>query len=221
VSLARSLLVLLVLLLAAGCAVTREPVVPVIDAARVRLVVDPDGPWHESAFHDAGTTLPAPPASAPAAAPLLAALPSAPLSAPLPVPVARGRTPSAPKGAPPTKPLADVARERFLDHPTEIEADSVTLYAPPSLLAAARLTGASVTEPTPGRRQALGAARLELRELTLVAERITLRTQDSSPDLRIAAKGSVRFVSRQRDQVLREQDLKSLLITNDQLTPLR
>ncbi len=214
----------------------RETVVPVIDVASVNLTLDPEGPWRESSRS----------ASAPAsrrasfdvqgpvgqglAAPELAPptrsdpqpAPALPVSAPrLPVPAARGLGEAAPQGTRPTTSRADVARERFLDHPTEIQAEQITLYAPPEILAEGRLTGANLSEASPGRRVAVGEARLALRELTLRAQRITLRTRSGSPDIQITARGGVEFVSRQRDQVLREQALKGLILTNDQLTPLR
>ena len=58
--------------------------------------------------------------------------------------------------------------------------------------------------------------------LTLEGERITLRAREpGSDDVQITARGDVELVSRQGDQVLRETGLKSLIVTNDRLTPLR
>jgi len=207
-----------------GCTVSRETVVPVIDVASVNLTLDPEGPWREAGPKTAQgerATLPeifrepAPEAREPATAP-------APRPAPrLEVPVARGLGETTPKGARPAKSLEEAARTRFLDHPTEIAAEQITLYAPPEILAEGQVTAANVSEPTPGRRIAAGGARVALRELTLKAQRITLRARAGSADIQITAQGAVEFVTRQRDQVIREQDLKSLILTNDRITPLR
>ncbi len=209
---------------------------PVIDVASVSLTLDPEGPWRVSSGE---SSAPAPrrasfdvqgpvgqgldrPEIAPPARFDPRPAPASPVPGPrLAVPVARGLGEAAPQGTRPTKPAAEVARERFLDHPTEIQAEQITLYAPPEILAEGRLTGANLSEAGPGRRVAVGEARLALRELTLRAQRITLRTRSGSPDIQITARGGVEFVSRQRDQVLREQALKGLILTNDQLTPLR
>lgn len=204
--------------LVGGCTVRRETLVPVIDASTVHLALDRSGPWRETEAEVVPNLQPS--ASLARAEP--APAPPMTLSAkPLPVPRARGLGETTAKGQRPGKPLAQVARERFLDHPTEIEAEQVTLYAPPEILAEGLLTGADLSEPSPGRRIAVGDARLALRELTLRAERLTLRARAGSPDIQITARGNVRFVSRQRDQVVREQGLKSLILTNDQLLPLR
>lgn len=225
------LTVLAAALAGAGCrsgARTSGP--PLVEAALVEtgdveLSLDPGGPWREA---DASEALAArhspapadPPApAAPSAAPALLARPEAPRLAP---PQARGLGEVAASGQPPVKAVADVARERFLDHPTEIEAESVTLYLPADLAAEAHLTGGALSEPSPGRRVAEGEARLVCRELTLRGSRITLRVRSgASRDVQITARGNVAFVSRQRDQVLREQGLTSLILTNDQVTPLR
>jgi len=223
------------LLLAPACTVRRETVVPIIDAASVSLTLDPEGPWREpsaepglrrpspSSFEVQRSLAQAPdqPLDQPALTRARLVPASPPAAVRLPVPAARGLSEAAPKGARPTRPHAEVARERFLDHPTEIEAEQITLYAPPEILAQGQLTGAQLSEPSPGRRIAVGEARLALRELTLRAQRITLRTRAGSSDIQITARGAVQFVSRQREQVLREQDLKGLILTNDQLTPLR
>jgi hypothetical protein len=236
---------LLALVCASGgaCATRRETVVPVVDAAHVSLRLDPDGPWEELASASrpwtpteleaageralavagagAGASAPArlavrgPVASVPPPAPSL------PPQERLAVPKARGLSEAAPRGAASARSLEEQARERFLDHPTELKAQQITLYAPPSILAEGRLTGADLSEPTAGRRVAVGAARLVLRELTLTAERITLRAREGTPDIQITARGDVQLVSRQREQVIREEGLKSLILTNDQITPLR
>jgi hypothetical protein len=115
-----------------------------------------------------------------------------------------------------------IAREKFLDHPTEVRGESLSLVLPARLAQEVRLTGASLEEPTPGRRVASGGARLTCRELTLVGERITVRTREAgSEDVQITARGGTALVSRQGDQVLREEGAKTLIITNDRVTPLR
>ena len=75
-------------------------------------------------------------------------------------------------------------------------------------------------ETHPGRRVAVGGARLLLRELTLEADRITLRVVEGE-DLHLTARGCVSFVSTQRDRVTREEGVEALVIRNDEVTPLR
>jgi hypothetical protein len=186
--------------------------------AGVRAVDARPTAWDTARAANAG----APHASFAPREPAVLPAPEEPSGTRLPVPAARGTGEVAPKGAAPVKSVEAVARERFLDHPTEVRADAITLTVPARLLAEVRLTGAEVTEPQAGRRVADGGARLVCRELTLVGERITLRTRlGGTEDVQITARGDVSFVSRQADQVLREQGVRTLLITNDALTPLR
>ena len=63
--------------------------------------------------------------------------------------------------------------------------------------------------------------RLLCRELTLEGEKITLRIRGEDPDVQITARGNAHFVTRQKEQVLREEGVRSLLITNEQIVPLR
>ncbi|MFM8980139.1 MAG: hypothetical protein ACKOSS_06730 [Planctomycetia bacterium] len=215
----------------AGCSVERHAVLPVVDASRVSLSLDPEGPWRE-VLAPAPTVRPAPAAgpgreqarqappgalaaaSAASASPATAsppALRAAPARAPLAVPAARARHSTAP--------LAP--HERFLAQPTALHAAQVSLVLPLALAAQVQLEAAEVGEPTPGRRVATGSATLRLRELTVQAERITVRTRETGTDVQVNARGDVRLVSRQGDLVLREEGLKGLLIANDALTPLR
>lgn len=229
-------------LLTGGCAVRRSAVLPEVDATEVRLALDEDGPWQErptalTASHPA-VGLSAPPAEVtpeprPAAAPAAALAGRASRSAParqpppappptLEVPQPRTAGPVTPAGGRPAKPLADRARERFLDYPTEVHAQRLTLILPAALASEAQLTGARVSDPEPGQRTGEGGARLVCRELTLVGERITLRVRaPGSDDIQITARGEVEFVSTRRGQVLREVGLRSLVLTNDQMLPLR
>jgi hypothetical protein len=136
---------------------------------------------------------------------------------------ARRATPEPPaRAAPPAKSLEQVARERFLDHPTRVRAQSVTFYCPPAYAAEVRLTGATVNDPAPGRRVAEGNARLLCRELTLEGERIVLMVRgDGSTDVQVMARGGVSFVTDQKGQVMHEDGIRSLILTNDQIVPLR
>jgi hypothetical protein len=218
-----------------GCATTSPSPRMLADAGNMEVEIDPHGPWTETPRGSGSTMLATDAFRRPAAetraqalsTPLAASrtpppAPPAPGAPPLPIPVARGTGEVAKKGAPPVKSIEAMARERFLDHPTEVRADALTLVLPARLLAEARLTGAEVTEPGPGRRVAAGGARLICRELTLVGERITVRTRsDGSEDVQITARGNVDFVSRRAEHVVREQGLRTLIVTNDALTPLR
>ncbi len=115
-----------------------------------------------------------------------------------------------------------LAREHFLDYPTRVVAQKITLHIPATYGREVQLTGATVTPWEASRRVARGKARLALRELTLEAERITLRVrQDGREDIQIMARGGVGFVADVRANILREEGLRSLLITNDQVVPIR
>ena len=132
----------------------------------------------------------------------------------LPVPKLRG----------PERPLpADaetLAAEHFLRHPTRVVAGSITFYCPARLAAEVRLTGQDMLKTHATRRLARGNARLVLRELTLEAGRITLRTRDD-PDVQVTARGNVSLVSKVADHVMREEGVRGVLITNDKVVPLR
>ena len=60
------------------------------------------------------------------------------------------------------------------------------------------------------------------RELLLEGEKVVLRVKDPTDlDVQITARGNVSFVTDQRGQVLRQDGVRILLITNDGVTPLR
>jgi len=147
--------------------------------------------------------------------------------APEPMPklaIPRRRDPSKvkPRGTKLTKSPEQVSREHYLTNPTTIEAQRITLYVPPAYLPEVRLTGADVKDLAPNRRRATGDARLVCRELTLKADQITLRTLKADQrDIRITARGDAGIISKVREQILRDEGLRSLLITNDKLIPLR
>ncbi|MDJ0523293.1 MAG: hypothetical protein QNJ90_14580 [Planctomycetota bacterium] len=235
----RAGLLLLAALLAAGCAAQRRSGVPLLDARSVRVVTD-DGPWKPVAeeeeiggpwrvanggfervlepVEDEPLRI-APPEPEPPAQPAVVAPPAAPKLA---IPRRRARKEARPVGKKVTKSRALLARDHFTDYPTRIVGRSITLHAPPDLARRARLEGQQVDTLARGRRQALGGARLTLGELTLEGERITLRTRDDGRnDLQVMARGEVGFVAEVRGNILREEGLRSLLITNDQVVPLR
>ncbi len=112
-------------------------------------------------------------------------------------------------------------RERYLDHPTRLRAERIAFYCPAALAHEVRLTGEAVEQKKPTRRVATGRARLLCRELTLEARKITLNVRGEDPDVQITARGNVHFVTQQKAQMLREEGIRSLLITNEQVVPLR
>ena len=58
--------------------------------------------------------------------------------------------------------------------------------------------------------------------LTLIAERITLRIRrDGDAELQVTARGNVELVSRVRNKATRETGLRSLILRQDQMMPLR
>ena len=137
----------------------------------------------------------------------------------LPAPKRRAKAPRRTPGKPASKSAARLAREHFLDYPTTISAKSITLYCPRAYVGEVRLHGEE--RPRVGeKRVVIGEASLTCRELTLRARRIAWIVRDD-PDIQIAARGSVQFVSKVGEQVVRENGIRSLLITNDKLTPLR
>lgn len=149
------------------------------------------------------------------------------LPAPTPVPklaIPKRRNPSKvkPRGTKLTKSPEQVAREHYLRNPTTIEAHRITLYIPPGYLPEVRLSGADVKDLAANRRRATGDARLVCRELTLKADQITLRTLKADQrDIRITARGDAGIISTVREQIMRDEGLRSLMITNDKLMPLR
>ena len=236
-------------LLAAGCATRTEASRPTVDPRVLAPVADAAIPWQpESRYEEIGgpwrishgqfgTTalrasreggavdpFAAPPAAVPAAPAAVPAQPAVvrPSAPKLAVPKRRAREEARPVGEKTTRTPEELAREHFLDYPTRIKARKITLYLPPAFAREARLTGESLSPAGTSRRQALGRARLVVRELTLEGERVALSIRtDGRPDVQIMARGDVGFVAEVRGNVLREQGLRSLLITNDRVTPIR
>lgn len=118
--------------------------------------------------------------------------------------------------------LAERTRAYVLDNPTHIRAASITFYCPPAYRSEFKLAGDSVGSPHPDRQAARGRARLTCRSLLLEAERITVRElDDADADLHITASGNVHLALRIKDQVHREEGIEGLLVTNDNVVPLR
>lgn len=213
----RVLTPLAVLLLLGGCAGSR-PVPSAEPEPAVRFVVDEGGPWQEIDANDevlSSTVVQRPPQVV-APAPIVPAAPS------LPVPQRRATAAPKERGTPPTKRPEDLARERFLDHPTRIQGGTITFYCPRRFASEVQLHGDELTDPRPGRRIATGGAELTCRELRLDADRIVLRVQEEADaDVQVTARGDVSFVTDQRGQVLRHDNVRILVITNDGVTPLR
>jgi hypothetical protein len=133
--------------------------------------------------------------------------------------VPRRRAPP-PAGEPPSPEVRH--RERYLANPTRLVAAGITFYCPRAYADEVRLVGDAVRRDAPGRRVAVGHARLVCRELTLEGERISLRIRDEGEeDVSLTARGNVRFVSVQGGRVFREEGVRLLLVSNDQVTPLR
>lgn len=140
----------------------------------------------------------------------------------LPAPAPRTGSALREAGRVPDRPPEVLAREHVLDWPTHVVARQITFYCPPGAAAEVRLTGHDLHEVHPTRRVARGQARLTCRELLLEAERITLRLlEDPEADLQVIARGDVRYAGRVRNQVFHEEGLVGLMITNDQVVPLR
>ncbi|MHC5012673.1 MAG: hypothetical protein ACYTG6_17295 [Planctomycetota bacterium] len=212
------------LLVSSACARNRAPPLPTFAAAPATLTIDEASPWEEVEMASEDTAAGEAPSPAPVPVRVAPIVPRRPVTASPPVvPPTRRVTPAPrPLGAPPTKSPGALARERHLDHPTRIRGDRITFYCPPPYAREVRLTGDEVRETRPGRRMATGNARLLCRELTLEANRIVLRIRDDgSEDIQVTARGDVEFVTDQRGQTLSESGLRSLILTNDQVVPLR
>lgn len=215
---------------------------PLVDGSSVRVVTD-SGPWKPVAAEEEiggpwrvahggfertlepvsprTKTMPEPVRTTPVVTPAVIQVPA--LKGPtLAIPGRRARKDARPVGKKVSKSPAQLARDHFVDYPTRVKAARLTIYLPPELAKRARLTGDDVDNKRPARRTAVGDARLVLGELSLEAGRIVLRTRsDGREDLQIMARGDVEFVSEVRGNILREHSLRSLLITNDQVVPLR
>jgi hypothetical protein len=222
-------------LLLGGCATQREAALPVLEVGAIDLrLADEaasaeDVPDDEVAGHWQLVAAAAPPPaearpSVPPRSPRsrrVAAAPP-PRRPALAVPQPRAARPARPVGVERTRSAAQLAREHFLDYPTRIRASRISFHCPAALIDGVRLEGEQVDRSRPEHQRAVGRARLTLRELTLEADRITLRTRPSGdPDLQILARGDVRFVSDVRGNVHREEGLRSLIVTNDRTLPLR
>lgn len=146
-----------------------------------------------------------------------------PRQPPLPAPMPRNGQFLREEGKPSLRAPEELARDHVLDWPTRIEAREVTLYCPASAARELDLRGDEMRDlGTNGPRVAYGNARLRCRELSIVAERITVRVLPPGEDaLRIVARRDVRYALRVRERVFQEEGLKSLMVLNDQLVPLR
>jgi hypothetical protein len=232
-------------LLCAACASQRTVGMPLVNASDVRVRVDEPapgpraphledeigGPWQVVA--DGQDLFAGPsdvlvedvlvrevPAPRPAPRPVVRApVPTGPVLA---VPRRRAARAARPEGQRQQRTPEQLAREHYLDYPTRLRARKVTFYCPAAYASEVRLTGEALDDLGAGSRRAQGGARLLLRELTLEAARITLKVrQDGVPDLQLVARGDVQIVSDVRGNVIRERGLRSLMITNDRMVPLR
>ena len=225
--------VLLLLLVAAvgspACTRTREQALAPVERSAVGFEVVADGPWREmpidpddpftgaAAAEVVTLATPPPPVRRPAAPkrPAQPSLALLPRRLP-PPPRDKDGQPLGPRKAP-----DELRRHRYLDNPTRLRAGRVAFYCPEALASEIHLTGGRVEAKGAKRRVATGGARLICRELTLEADKISLNLRGEDPDIQLTARGDVHFVTRQRSQVLREEGIRSLLITNEQIVPLR
>ena len=68
----------------------------------------------------------------------------------------------------------------------------------------------------------MGAARLTCRELTLEGARVVLRVRaPGEEDVQVTARGNASLVSDVRGRVVREEEARSLVLTNDRVLPIR
>lgn len=213
-----------------GCARTRQEELAPVERGAVGFEVLADGPWREMPIGEgdafeapaferhvvqrrpAPKSPRAPKARPPAGPPSLALLPR---RRPLPA-ASRDGGPPGPQKSPDER-----RRDRYLDNPSRIKADRIAFYCPAALAREVQLTGASVETRSATRRIATGRARLLCRELTLEGEKISLTIRGEDPDVQITARGDVHFVTRQKVQTLREEGVRTLIITNEQIVPLR
>ncbi|MDJ0975390.1 MAG: hypothetical protein QNJ98_13075 [Planctomycetota bacterium] len=140
----------------------------------------------------------------------------------LPVPRRRVTPPKPKRGTPINKSPQELVRAHYLDNPTTVRAGKITFYCPAAYLGEVRLKADDIVNTSADRRVATGGARLLCRELTLIAERITLRIRrDGDAELQVTARGNVELVSRVRNKATRETGLRSLILRQDQMMPLR
>ena len=233
-----------------GCATQREVSLPVVYGARVNVdapapltprgdpAEQPEGPqdeahWRPVAddFGAGAPQLPPAPSPNPASTPRmrLAARAAASRSlrpiAPVPtlaVPRKRAAKAARPEGKKTGKSTAQLASDHYLDYPTHIKAQKITFACPKAYSSRVRLYADDLDRSRPGRVKGQGNARLLIGELTLEAERITWRLQaEGKQDVQVLARGEVQMVSEVRGNVHRETGIRGLVITNDQLVPLR
>lgn len=214
----------LAVLVAAGCAGARSAA-PRSDEPDVVLVVDATGPWKVLPLPAADGNAPNEVAAQPAEREVIEVPPPglhAPARPRLAVPKRRATPQPAALGTRPAKSLRDLARERYLDHPTRVKARRITFYCPQVFAQEVRLTADDSQQTNPTRRVASGRARLVCRELTLEADQIVLRIRtEANADVQVSARGSVDFITDQRGQILRENGVRTLILTNEKIVPLR
>ena len=140
----------------------------------------------------------------------------------LAVPKRKARKEARPEGKKTGKSVEQLSRDHYLDYPTHIKAEKITFACPKSYTPRVRLTGEHVDRSRPERVRVQGGARLVIGELTLEAHRISWRVQPAGKEeIQILARGNVHLVSEVRGNVHRETAIRSLVITNDKLVPLR
>lgn len=235
---------------APGCSTAWEAADPrssVVEAREIKAILDQattwqgvlpapanaedlvEGRWHlvQEAPTDiaeaptAPTTDAAPPVRAPVPPPVVERPPARPAPT-LPVPRRRVTAPKPKRGTPIDKSPKELVRAHYLDNPTTVRAAKITFYCPEAYLAEVQLTAEDLVDTSADRRVATGTARLLCRELTLIAERITLRIRrDADAELQVTARGQVELVSRVRNKATRETGLKTLILRQDQMLPLR
>ena len=148
--------------------------------------------------------------------------PQAPPRPQVVAPKSRRARPVRPEGQRATKSAAHLARDHYLDYPTRVVGQRITFYCPADVAREIRIKADDVRQTHPLRRLARGNARVTCRELTLEADRITIRIREEpDADLQISARGNATLVSTVRGQEQREEGVRSLLVTNDNLVPLR
>lgn len=184
-----------------------------------------DEPW-EVAFHE---TLPAAlPETLEARDAMLAeeTLVPAPTARPEPVVVRAPELPPPPKAtqAPKLEALSDLDKHRthYLRNTTKIVGETITLSIPPSYAHRVRWVSGTPRPTADGGQRAEGGAQVQLTNLTLEGRRITVRVRGGADaSIQITARGNVAIASRVQDRLVREAGLRTLLITNDRMVPLR
>ena len=116
----------------------------------------------------------------------------------------------------------DKRRTHYLRNTTDVVGHTITLHVPAAYARRIRwLAGTPQTLPTGGQR-AEGGAELRLTNLTLKGGRITVYIRpDPDGSIQITSRGDAGFASRVQNRLVRESGLRTLLITNDRVMPLR